>query len=208
MGWGGSLIHVTHRQKEVEEGKEPWRGLVKLWPKKDEKRCGSGRFLGSKTEKRLGRRLDVGVYGECLGDLLNLFRCLGTSGNPICFGSLACTQTKKRDTSGCRVQIKDRKERNNETYVVQEGWSGLGLEMKQHNRAREGGQGPFRAEVPARPKKTCTKCSPGDLAWQRKREDSDKKCIVGGSGGRGGHLSLVERRKEVFCGRQTRERSA
>ncbi len=77
--------------------------------------------------------------GEWLGDLLNLFRCLGTSGNPICFGSLACTQTKKRDTSGCRVQIEDRKERNNETYVVQEGWGGLGQDMKHHNRAGEGG---------------------------------------------------------------------
>jgi hypothetical protein len=58
--------------------------------------------------------------------------------------------------------------------------------MKQHNRAGEGVQTPFRAEVPARPKNTCTKCSPGDLAWQQKREDSDKKCIAGGSGGQRG----------------------
>jgi hypothetical protein len=89
--------------------------------------------------------------------------------------------------------------------VVQEGWGGLGLEMKQHNRAGEGGQGPFRAEVPARPKKTCTKCSPGDLAWQRKREDSDKKCIVGGSGGRGGtYPSSNEGRRSSVCARHVR----
>ena len=51
----------------------------------------------------------------------------------------ASLHPKKRDTSGCRVQIKDRKERNNETYVVQEGWGGLGQDMKHHNRAGEGG---------------------------------------------------------------------
>ena len=139
MGWGGSLIHVTHRQKEVEEGKEPWRGLVKLWPKKDEKRCWFRPIPGEQNAEEVREEPRCRGVGEWLGDLLNLFRCLGTSRNPICFGSLACTQTKKRDTSGCRVQIKDRKERNNETYVVQEGWGGLGQDMKHHNRAGEGG---------------------------------------------------------------------
>ncbi len=55
--------------------------------------------------------------GEWLGDLLNLFRCLGTSGNPICFGSLACTQTKKGTHQGAEYKLKtERKEKMRHTW--------------------------------------------------------------------------------------------